>query len=527
MLSTVLPTLAPSIVALANPATTPALVATDGQQAPPDFSRLLEQALPGLAKPSLGRGLNHPTHPRGPAQEAPQVKAPGFSALAKMAGTTLDTTLDDSEIDPPAGRAGDDTATALKHGSELQDPSALTAPPVVDLRPTTVPIDPTALLSAWAAANQIAVPAAQTSPHSDDAVSITDGSASAAPASGSSRRTMLAQSAPGRNPAQEPELVAPSKANRPIDPLGAKDTVPLPGAAVREAAAAETTTPVVAKPAPAPATALTPAPASAPAPAPVPVPVPAPAPAPAPAPVPVPAPALTETSALRQPTAQAGPASRSTVDRAAAAVPIEPKPSATGAPAIVSAGQPPAQESQEKRLAMTPAAASVDLPAAAAVAAPPSFAPATTSPAEGRIAASPGHAEFAPQLAAQITSFVREGTQSARLELNPAEMGPLTVQIQLDGHSARVHLASENAQTRQALEQAMPQLAGSLRDSGLTLSGGGVFEQPRQSQPQPQAGRPGASARGDRSRATDREVAVAAVQAGSGRRPGAVVDLVA
>ena len=108
----------------------------------------------------------------------------------------------------------------------------------------------------------------------------------------------------------------------------------------------------------------------------------------------------------------------------------------------------------------------------------------TEAATDGRIAASPGSADFAPQLAAQITTFVRDGLQHARLELNPGEMGPLTVQIQLDGNAARVHLAAEHAGTRAALEQAMPQLAGSLRENGLTLSGGGVFEQPRQPQQQ-------------------------------------------
>ncbi len=110
----------------------------------------------------------------------------------------------------------------------------------------------------------------------------------------------------------------------------------------------------------------------------------------------------------------------------------------------------------------------------------PPAAGSTASLPEARLAASPGHADFAPQLGAQISVFVREGLQQARLQLNPAEMGPITVQIRLDGGNAQVHLAAEHAATRQALEQAMPTLAGSLRDSGLTLTGGGVFEQPRQ-----------------------------------------------
>ncbi|MDP1651081.1 MAG: flagellar hook-length control protein FliK [Rubrivivax sp.] len=101
--------------------------------------------------------------------------------------------------------------------------------------------------------------------------------------------------------------------------------------------------------------------------------------------------------------------------------------------------------------------------------------------AEARLTAAPGSAEFSTQLGSQLTTFVRDGVQHARLHLNPAEMGPVTVQIRIDGQAAQVHLAAEHGLTRQALEQSMPLLAGSLREAGLTLSGGGVFEQPRQS----------------------------------------------
>ncbi|MDE2398885.1 MAG: flagellar hook-length control protein FliK, partial [Burkholderiales bacterium] len=90
---------------------------------------------------------------------------------------------------------------------------------------------------------------------------------------------------------------------------------------------------------------------------------------------------------------------------------------------------------------------------------------------------SPG---FAPALGAEVTLLVRDGVQQAQLHLNPGEMGPITVQIQLDGTSAQVNMAADHAQTRHALEQAMPALASALRETGLTLTGGGVFEQSSQ-----------------------------------------------
>ena len=153
------------------------------------------------------------------------------------------------------------------------------------------------------------------------------------------------------------------------------------------------------------------------------------------------------------------------------------------------------------------------------------FVGATTAPVvEGRLGAAPGSADFGTQFGAQITTFVREGVQHARLHLNPAELGPVTVRIQLDGQAAQVHLAADNALTRQALEQSMPLLAGSLREAGLTLGGGGVFEQPRQRDDDT----PGASGRGLRqsdkedrgAEATLRPLAAAPVRRG-------VVDLVA
>jgi flagellar hook-length control protein FliK len=101
-------------------------------------------------------------------------------------------------------------------------------------------------------------------------------------------------------------------------------------------------------------------------------------------------------------------------------------------------------------------------------------------PAQARQDAPPGSPTFAHQLGAQLTTFVLDGVQHARLHLNPAEMGPVSVQIQLDGHTAVVHLGAEQAHTRQALEQALPQLASQLSEAGLTLTGGGVFEHTQQ-----------------------------------------------
>lgn len=115
---------------------------------------------------------------------------------------------------------------------------------------------------------------------------------------------------------------------------------------------------------------------------------------------------------------------------------------------------------------------------------------------EARIGVALTDPGFAPALGASLAVLVRDGVQHARLQLHPAEMGPITVQIVLDGASARVDFHAEVAATRAALEAALPNLAGALRESGLTLTGGGVFQQaPGQQQGDANAQRQAASPR--------------------------------
>lgn len=89
-------------------------------------------------------------------------------------------------------------------------------------------------------------------------------------------------------------------------------------------------------------------------------------------------------------------------------------------------------------------------------------------------------AGFAPELAARVSLLAADGVQEAQLHLNPADMGPVAVQIVVDGQQAQVSFHAEHADTRAVLEQSMPDLAAALRDAGLTLSGGGVFQQTRE-----------------------------------------------
>ena len=84
--------------------------------------------------------------------------------------------------------------------------------------------------------------------------------------------------------------------------------------------------------------------------------------------------------------------------------------------------------------------------------------------------------EFREALGLQVSLLARDGVQTAELHLNPADMGPVSIQIVMEGNQARVEFGADVAATRKAIEEGMPELASALRDAGFTLAGGGVSQ---------------------------------------------------
>ena len=58
---------------------------------------------------------------------------------------------------------------------------------------------------------------------------------------------------------------------------------------------------------------------------------------------------------------------------------------------------------------------------------------------------------------------------SATLQINPPQLGPIEVRIQMSGDQAAVSFAAVQPQTREAIQQALPVLASSLASQGLSL----------------------------------------------------------
>ena len=90
--------------------------------------------------------------------------------------------------------------------------------------------------------------------------------------------------------------------------------------------------------------------------------------------------------------------------------------------------------------------------------------------------------EFAGALAKQVGYWINGGIQNAEIHLNPAEMGPISVQMSLQGGDARVDFSAVSAQTRQVLQDSIPQLAQMLEQAGMSLLSADVSAQQGRSQ---------------------------------------------
>jgi flagellar hook-length control protein FliK len=119
----------------------------------------------------------------------------------------------------------------------------------------------------------------------------------------------------------------------------------------------------------------------------------------------------------------------------------------------------------------------VNLPASTSAHLGAPAASAAAASAEARLPMPPDHPAFPQALGVQLSTWLRDGVEHARLELHPQDLGPIDVRIAVTGGQTRVDLNADVAATRIALAQAIPQLAEVLGDVGLALSGSSVSAQ--------------------------------------------------
>ncbi len=79
-----------------------------------------------------------------------------------------------------------------------------------------------------------------------------------------------------------------------------------------------------------------------------------------------------------------------------------------------------------------------------------------------------GAEPFPQELGERVAWMVGRDLTSAQLKLNPPQLGPVEVRVQVSGDQASVSLSAHNFVARDALEQAIPRLRDMLGAQGFT-----------------------------------------------------------
>lgn len=96
----------------------------------------------------------------------------------------------------------------------------------------------------------------------------------------------------------------------------------------------------------------------------------------------------------------------------------------------------------------------------------------------GSIQANLHSPQFANEAAEHVKFAISQRIQSAHIDIHPAELGPISINLQMHGsHSASINFSAVQPETRQALENALPRLRELLADAGIQLSDAQVGQQ--------------------------------------------------
>jgi len=98
------------------------------------------------------------------------------------------------------------------------------------------------------------------------------------------------------------------------------------------------------------------------------------------------------------------------------------------------------------------------------------------------------HAGWGHAVGEQVLWFVSQHVRMASLRLNPQHLGPLELQLHMDGDKASIAFTSQHAMVRDALESSLPRLREMFHAQGLDLVNVNVSQQGDSG---PGAGHPG------------------------------------
>jgi flagellar hook-length control protein FliK len=108
-----------------------------------------------------------------------------------------------------------------------------------------------------------------------------------------------------------------------------------------------------------------------------------------------------------------------------------------------------------------------------------------------------GTQQWADELGTKLTWMAHQGRESASLTLSPEHLGPIEVKISMQDGQASVWFGAQHADTRSAIEQALPRLRELFSAQGMSLADSGVFREAPRQQPQPFSGGSRGAANGE------------------------------
>jgi len=112
---------------------------------------------------------------------------------------------------------------------------------------------------------------------------------------------------------------------------------------------------------------------------------------------------------------------------------------------------------------------------------------ANTQTTNDKVSSPVGTTAFNDEVGGKVTWMASQRVQSASLQISPEHMGPVEVRISMQDGATSVAFSANHADTRAALEQALPRLREMFTTQGLTLSDASVSQQSPRGQSQKQA----------------------------------------
>ena len=94
-----------------------------------------------------------------------------------------------------------------------------------------------------------------------------------------------------------------------------------------------------------------------------------------------------------------------------------------------------------------------------------------------------GSSTWADEIGTRVVMMTESGNHTASLKLSPEHLGPLEINITVRDEKASVWFGAAHADTRAAIETALPRLREMFEAQGLSLADAGVFREPPREQP--------------------------------------------